>query len=346
MRIGLLGYGFGGRYFHAPLLASMDATFVGVVTRSPERRRELAADHPGVPAFDNLGQMVEAGIDVVVISTALEGRQQLVLQAIALGVGVVSDKPFAADAAQGQVLIDAATKAGVLLSVYQNRRWDSDFLTLRKLLDSQALGQVRRFESSIERFVPGNDGNPSGGGWLRDLGTHLVDQALQLFGPVKRVYAERDRVSDQALDQGFFVALTHVNGVISHLRASALQSAPQPRFRVTGNAGCYTVDGFDGQEARVLGGFSPATDGEDWGCEEHRNWGWLVQGDDRERVPSERGCWPRFYQQLQQAVTGAGPIPVDPADAVSALRVLDAARASAALGQVIELAGEHKAGNK
>lgn len=341
MRIGLLGYGFGGRYFHAPLLASLaNSTFVGVVTRAPERRRELAAEHPGVPAFDNLRQLAEAGADVVVISTALEGRQALLLEAFELGLGVVSDKPFAFDAAQGQALIDAAAKAGVLLSVYQNRRWDSDFLTVRKLIDDGALGQVRRFESSIERYLPDNTGNPAGGGWLRDLGAHLVDQALQLFGPVSRVYAELEPVPGSALDRGFFIALTHAGGVVSHLRASAVQSAPQPRFRVTGEAACYTVDGFDGQEARVLAGFSPATDGDDWGAEEHRNWGWLVRGEERERVPSERGCWPHYYQQIAQAVAGTAALPVDPADAVKALRVLDAARASAELGEVVRLQHE------
>ncbi|WPP01872.1 Gfo/Idh/MocA family oxidoreductase [Pseudomonas sp. HR96] len=341
MRIGLMGYGFGGRYFHAPLLASLPAaTFVGVVTRSPERRSELAADHPGVPAFDDLAQLAGAGAEVVVISTGLAGRQALLLQAFELGLGVVSDKPFAQDAAQGQALIDAAQRAGVLLSVYQNRRWDSDFLTLRKLIDSNALGQVRRFESAVERFVPDNQGNPTGGGWLRDLGSHLVDQALQLFGPVARVYAELDRLPAEGLDREFFVALTHANGVISHLRSSALQSAPQPRFRVTGDAACYTVEGFDGQEARALAGRSPATDGDDWGAEEHRNWGWLVRGDERERVPSERGCWPQFYQALATAVAGKGAVPVDPADAVKALRVLDAARRSAELGQVVHLQNE------
>lgn len=338
MRIGLLGYGFGGRYFHAPLLASLPgSTFVGVVTRSPERRQELAREHPGVRAFDSLGQLAEAGVDVVVISTALEGRQALIMQAIELGLGVVSDKPFAVDAAHGQALVDAACQAGVLLSVYQNRRWDSDFLTLRKLIDGNALGPMRRFESSIERYLPDNLGNPTGGGWLRDLGAHLVDQALQLFGPASRVYAELDLIPGGQLDRGFFVSLTHAGGVVSHLRASATQSAPQPRLRVTGDTACYTVDGFDGQEARVLGGFSPATDGADWGAEEHRNWGWLVKGDERERVPSEHGNWPFYYQQMAEAVAGRGPVPVDPADAVRALRVLDAARLSAHNGQVIAL---------
>lgn len=191
MRIGLVGYGHGGRHFHAPLIASLPgATFVGVVTLSAERRQLLAAEHPGVRAFDSIEQLVAAGIDGLVISTPLEGRAALVLEAIERGVPVVSDKPFASDLEQAKALIEAAQTRRVPLSVYMNRRWDSDFLTLRKLIASGALGSVSRFESRVERYVPQAVGNTSGGGFLRDLGSHLVDQALQLFGPVTRVYAE------------------------------------------------------------------------------------------------------------------------------------------------------------
>lgn len=339
MRIGLVGFGHGGRFFHAPLISSLPGvTFAGVVTRSPERRQLLATEYPGVKAYDSLGQLVEAGVDLLVISTTLQGRPELVMQAIELGVPVVSDKPFAADTAQAQQLVDAAQRQGVLLSVYQNRRWDSDFLTVRKLVDAGALGQVTRFESFIERFSPGSVGDASGGGWLRDLGSHLVDQALQLFGPVQSVYAERaDRPEYPDIDHSFFLALTHANGVISHIGGSCLQSSPRPRFRVSGTLGCYSVEGFDGQEAAVLAGQSPKTEGERWGAEEHRRWGWFEQGEERERVPTEHGSWQQFYLQTIAAVQGRGELPVQPQQVLQALRVLDAARLSAERQQVIRL---------
>ncbi len=155
MRAGLVGYGKGGRYFHATLISSLPgATFAGVVTRSPERKQDVAKDHPGVATFDTLAELVATGVDVVVISTPLASRRALILEALELGVAVVSDKPFAHDAAQARELVEAAEKRGLLLSVYQNRRWDSDFLTVRKLIDSQALGEISRFESSIERYSP------------------------------------------------------------------------------------------------------------------------------------------------------------------------------------------------
>lgn len=338
MRIGLVGYGRGGRVFHAPLLASLsNATWVGVVTRSPERRAQLAADYPGVAAYDNLAQLVAAGVDAVVISTSLKGRPGLVLEAIEHGVAVVSDKPFAADAEQARVLVDAAERQAVPLSVYQNRRWDSDFLTVRKLLDTGVLGRVQRFESAMERFEPDSVGNDSGGGWLRDLGSHLVDQALLLFGPVSQVYAELEQHPQHSVDHGFFVSLTHASGVVSHLYGHALESAPRPRFRVSGEHGSYCVEGLDVQSEQAEAGLTPASAGDSWGVEEHRRWGWFEQGQDREKVPSERGDWPRFYQQLQAAVDHGAPLPVDPRDAVQALVVLDAARRSAARHEVVTL---------
>ncbi|MDY7565612.1 Gfo/Idh/MocA family oxidoreductase [Pseudomonas sp. RTC3] len=339
MRIGLVGYGKGGRYFHAPLIASLPgATFVGVVTRSPERRRELTQDHPKVVAFDSLADLVSAGVDAVVISTPLASRKALILEAIELGVAVVSDKPFVSDATQACELVLAAEEKGVLLSVYQNRRWDSDFLTVRKLIDNGVLGEISRFESRVERYSPKSVGKVSGGGMLRDLGSHLVDQALLLFGPVSRVYAELDFATrDTPLDHAFFVSLTHASGVVSHLWGSCLQNCPGPRFRVSGSAGCYSVEGLDGQEAALLAGLSPKSEGDSWGVEEHRRWGWFEQGEQRERIPSERGCWDAFYRQLQDAVGGRGANPVDPRDAVASAVVLDAARLSAEQGRVVDL---------
>ena len=339
MTIGLIGYGKGGRFFHAPLLASMNgATFAGVVTRSPERRAELSKDYPRVPAFDSLADMVQAGIDAVVISTPLASRRALILEAIELGIPVVSDKPFAPDAKQAQELVDAAERRGVLLGVYQNRRWDSDFLTVRKLIDQGVLGEISRFESRVERYSPSSVGKESGGGILRDLGSHLVDQALQLFGPVQRVYAELEFAPpDKKVDHGFFVSLIHTSGVTSHLWGNCLQNAQGPRFRVNGSHGCYTVDGLDGQEAAALAGLSPKSEGERWGVEEHRRWGWFEQGEHRERVPSERGSWPEFYRQLQEAVMNQGRNPVDARDAVASAKVLDAARISALEGRVVVL---------
>ena len=189
--IGLVGYGFGGRVFHAPLLAAASGVeFAGVVTRSPERRAELRQDHPGAPAFDSLADLAAAGAHAVAISTPAPTHIPLALEAIERGLAVVVDKPFALDAAQARTAVKAAEAAGVVLSVYQNRRWDSDLLTVRRLLERGVLGEVTLFESSLERFAVDEPVPPSGGGILRDFGSHLVDQALLLFGSVASVYGD------------------------------------------------------------------------------------------------------------------------------------------------------------
>jgi predicted dehydrogenase len=339
VRFGLVGYGFGGRYFHAPLLASAPGVdFVGVVTRSPQRRAELAGDRPGVRAFDTLAELAAAGVRAVAISTPVDTRVALVHEAIALGLAVVVDKPFALDAATARGFVEAARSAGVPLSVYQNRRWDSDLLTVRRLIDAGELGAVTRFESRFERYSPEPGPPASGGGTLRDFGAHLVDQALLLFGPATRVYAEMRGRPD--LDDDVFVALHHASGVESHLWGSWVQSAPGPRFRVTGTTGTYVVnpvDGMDGQEAALIAGRTPASEGDNWGAEPEASWGVLHRAGGHEPVPTERGRWDTYYPAFAAAVRGDGPVPVDPRDVVRNVEVLDAARESATTGRAVSI---------
>jgi predicted dehydrogenase len=339
MRFGLVGYGFGGRYFHAPLLASAPGIdFAGVVTRSPQRRAELATEHPGVPAYDSLRALAADGVRAVAISTPADTHVPLALEAIGLGLAVVVDKPFALDAAEARTAVDAARRAGVPLSVYQNRRWDSDLLTVRRLIDTRALGRVTRFESRFERFAPDPGPAAAGGGTLRDFGAHLIDQALLLFGPASQVYA---RMSGRhELDDDVFLSVHHAGGVESQLWGSWVQGAPGPRFRVTGTTGTYVVGTgttIDGQEEALIAGRTPATEGDHWGAEPPERWGRLHRGDEGETVPTERGRWDTYYPAFAAAVRGEAPLPVDPDDVVRNLEVLDAARRSAASGEVVKL---------
>jgi predicted dehydrogenase len=336
MRFGLVGYGFGGRYFHAPLLASApDIDFAGVVTRSPDRRAELAKDHPGVAAYDSLQALAADGVQAVAISTPADTHIPLALEAIGLGMAVVVDKPFALDAAEARTAIEAAEQAGVPLSVYQNRRWDSDLLTVRRLIDTGALGDVSRFESRFERFSPDPGPPAAGGGNLRDFGAHLVDQALLLLGPAEHVYARMG--GRHTLDDDFFISIVHTGGTESQLWGSWVQGAPGPRFRVTGTTGTYIVDGVDGQEAELIAGRTPATEGDRWGAEPQSRWGHLYRGGPGEPVPTERGRWDTYYPAFAAAVRGDAPVAVDPRDVLRNIEVLDAARASATTGTTISL---------
>ena len=212
MRIGLVGYGVGGRYFHAPFIEAADGCeFVGVVARAAQRVTEVHEDLPGMPVFGSLGEMLDVGVDAVAISTPPQTRRELVLEAIGRGVHVVADKPFAPTAADGQDLVDAAAAAGVLLNVFHNRRWDTDITTLRGVLDSGALGDIWRFDSRFDLDQPQTLEAGPAGGLLRDLGSHLVDQALWLFGPAQRVSANLDWVElpEGRTDAGFVIAISH-----------------------------------------------------------------------------------------------------------------------------------------
>jgi predicted dehydrogenase len=338
VRFGLVGYGFGGRWFHATMLtAAPECDFLGVVTSSPERRAQVAADHPDLATYASVEQLAAAGAEAVAISTPADTRSELTDRALELGLAVVSDKPFALDATAARRSVELAERLGLPLSPYQNRRWDSDFLTVRSLVEDGALGELRRFESRFERLDPEPGPPAAGGGTLRDFGSHLVDQALVLLGPVASVYAEW-RLRESGLDDDVFVALTHENGAHSHLWGSWSQGAPGPRFRVTGTTGSYVNRTLmDIQEELLLDGHTPATLGADWGAEPAERWGRVYRGDHGETVPTRHGAWNTFYPAFARAVRGHGPVPVDPRDAVATATVLDAARRSATEGVVVRL---------
>lgn len=339
VRIGLVGYGFGGRYFHAPLIASAPGcVLAAVVTSSPARRAQLGAEHPGVPVLGSLAELRDAGAEAVAISTPAATHSELTDEALGMGLAVVCDKPFALDAAAARRSVELAARLELPLVPYQNRRWDSDFRTLRALLADGTLGAITRFESRFERLAPQAGPPAAGGGTLLDFGAHLVDQALVLLGPVTSVYAEW-RLRGSGLDDDVFLALTHASGARSHLWGSWSQGAPGPRYRVTGTQGSFVVRALmDGQEEVLVGGSSPAVLGDAWGAEPPSRWGRLHRGDGEGiAVESLPGRWDTFYPAFAAAVRGRGPVPVDPADAVATATVLDAARSSARSGAVVRL---------
>jgi predicted dehydrogenase len=252
---------------------------------------------------------------------------------------VVVDKPLASTADQAARLVEHAERSGVLLTVFHNRRWDSDQLTLRRLIEADELGEVLRYESRFERWRPQpragswRQATPpeQGGGLVLDLCTHLVDQALVLFGPVRTVHGEVDHRRGGPADDDAFIALEHECGVRSHLWASELAAAPGPRLRVLGSAAAYTVDALDGQEEALSEGARPG--GPDpWGIEPESHWGRLYRGDGpAERVRPESGDWPRFYAELTNSLATGAPPPVDPGDAVTVLSILERARQDSSL---------------
>ncbi len=338
LRVALVGYGSAGRGIHAPLLAAAGVPPEVVVTANPQRAALVAADLPAALVVPDLEAALAAGVDLVVVASPSGVHALNALACVEAGVPAVVDKPLAADARRARDVVERAASRDVAVTVFQNRRWDAENLTLAALLAAGTLGEVHRLERRWERWRPvpkdrwrENATAQGGGGILLDLGPHLVDAALHLFGPVRAVYAETAAWTTPAEDEAF-LSLEHVGGVRSHLGASSVAGAPGPRTRVLGSAAAYVVTQFEA-EAHAFGGFDDPP-----GCT-----GWLVAGEERTAVPTVSGGPGDFYPAVVAALGHADPaarqagMPVDPWDAVATAEVLDAARLSAAEGRVVRL---------
>ena len=350
LRVGLVGYGLAGSVFHAPLIAATEGLVLDtVVTSNPERQEQARAGFPDVRLAATAEELLaRAGeLDLIVIASPNKTHVPLATAALEAGLPVVVDKPVAGTAAEARGLATLAEERGLLLSAFQNRRWDNDFLTLRRLMAEGGLGDVWRFESRFERWRPQlkggwrESGDPAEiGGLLYDLGSHVVDQALVLFGPAARVYAESDiRRPGAGADDDTFIALTHTSGVRSHLYVSSTASQLGPRFRVLGSRAGYVKHGLDPQEAALREGGRP---GPGWGEEPESLWGRLGAGESPltgggAPVPTVPGDYPAYYTAIAKALREGGPNPVTAHEAASALDVLEAARRSAREGVTVTL---------
>ncbi|NQX26619.1 Gfo/Idh/MocA family oxidoreductase [Microbacteriaceae bacterium VKM Ac-2854] len=334
MRLGLVGYGVGGRYFHAPFIAATPGIeLVGIVARSAAKKHEIANDLPGVAVFDSLTDLLAAGVDAVTISTPPQTRSALVLEAIAAGVHVVADKPFAPTAEAGRELVDAAAAAGVILNVFHNRRWDADLRTVAAVIDSGRLGTIWRVHSRFDLDdAPGLLRGPAGG-MLRDLGSHTVDQMIWLLGRVERVSCHLDWTEEadpaDRTDAGFVAVLDHVGGAVSYVSSTKLNRLVQREFRVYGSGGSYVASGTDVQAQAIFAGRRPADDPVSWGYDDEAHWGVLRTSDGAEIVASAKGDHGEFYRRFAAAVDNGGDSPVPADAALHTLAVLDAARSAA-----------------
>ncbi len=336
MRIGLIGYGVGGSAFHAPLIAATPGLeLAAIVTRNAARSQAAMERFPAAAVVPDVADLWDMGLDAVTITTPNDTHAPLAHTALDHGMNVVVDKPLATKVPDAEQLVAHAERSGLLLTVYLNRRWDGDFLTVKELVAAGTLGEVHRFESRFERWRPAvaqswKETTPEGGGILFDLGPHVIDQALQLFGPVQTVYAEVGTVRPAGVNpDDVFLALTHRSGVRSHLWLSAAAADQGPRFRLLGSNGAYRVFGMDPQEAALREGRMPVPGSAEWGTSDESDWGTITGGPRPVTYPTHSGAYPQFYTHWAAALHGVGPVPVDPVDAIDALRIIAGAERSA-----------------
>ncbi|KAF1687368.1 oxidoreductase [Pseudoxanthomonas broegbernensis] len=342
--VALLGYGLAGRVFHAPLIAATPGLRLHtVVSRDPAA---VAADHPHARVVADPAQaFADPAIGLVVVATPNHTHSPLALAALDAGKHVVVDKPFALDAAEAESMIEAAGRAGRVLSVFHNRRWDADFLALRALVETGGLGDVMELHSHFDRFRPQvpdrwRDREGPGSGLWYDLGPHLVDQALQLFGPPLAVCADLGRQRDGASAVDWFHVRLRYARLRVLLHAGTLVPGHGLRFAAHGTGGSWIKHGLDPQEEALRAGHAPG--GADWGRDPQPG-AWLrvdADGTVREAAATgPRGDYTAYYARLRDALVDGAPPPVTAQEALLAMRVIDAGIASAAQGREVAFAG-------
>ncbi|MCU1678001.1 MAG: oxidoreductase [Frankiales bacterium] len=346
IRTALIGYGLAGSAYHAPPITVTDGLdLTTIVTRSDERASAARARYPGVRIFRTPDEVWTAGdLDLVVVASPNRSHVPLALAAIQAGLHVVIDKPVAATAADAALIRDAALAKGVTASVFHNRRWDGSSHTLRELVAGGALGAVHRFEARFDRWRPWvnteawrEGADPAdAGGLLYDLGSHLIDQALTLFGPVTTVYAEVRALRPGAqVDDEVFVALTHAGGTVSHLWASSLAADLGPWVRVLGSAGAYVKEQPDSVEPALRAGGTPGDAA--YGLEPESAWGRTGTVGDYRPLPTRRGGYEGYYAELRDALRSGSAAPVTMDEAVAVMAVIEAAQRSAREGGTVVL---------
>lgn len=329
---GLIGYGLGGSIFHAPLIEACERLSLAAVATS----RPVPG---GVARTGAQALIADPGLELVVISTPNETHFPLARAALEAGKHVVIDKPFAATSEQAQQLIDLARARDRRLVPFHNRRWDGDFLTVRELLAAGRLGEVLLAEFHWDRFRlelrPGwKDAAAAGTGLLYDLGSHLVDQALILFGWPDVVSADLAAQRPKAKVEDYFALDLHYGPRRVRLAASTVVAEPRPRFAFHGTGGSFVKSGLDPQEDQLRTGIRPGDRG--YGEESSRLHGVITMPDGgRERMTTLPGRYVDFYDGVAAAILDGAPVPVDAEDARRGLAIIEAARRSAAEGRLV-----------
>lgn len=348
--VAVIGFGLAGRVFHAPFVSAVPGLKLEAIVQ--RRGDEAAQAYPKARILRSVEEALsDSAISLIVVATPNETHYDLAKQALKAGKHVVIDKPFAGTSEEARELIDLAREKKLVLAPFHNRRWDGDFLTVRKVLASGELGRVATFESHFDRFRPlpreatwkesANDAN----GMLFDLGPHLVDQALALFGAPESITASVRRDRDTTAIEDAFDITLHYPRLQALCRATMLAAEPAPRFLIHGTQGSFRKYGLDPQEPALVGGAKvpPVGDAREWLGEPESAWGTLVVAPDpnepgnlkRTTIKTELGDYRGYYASVRDAIMGVAPLAVSAEDGYRVIRLLELARQSSAEGRSI-----------
>ena len=332
MKAGIIGYGLAGRYFHGPTLLAAGFHVTAVCARSLERKAAAHQDFPKAVIVNSIDELVAEDLDLIVVASPNEFHSEHALASIRAGINTVVDKPMGRDYYEALSLYDAAEQSGVLLTVFFNRLWDSDSLTIKKIIQQREIGNIFRLESRFERFRP--EINPlawrestsfeAGGGLLLDLQSHLVSTALDWFGPAELVFSSVRSVRG-ASDDDVLLVLKHDNGVDSYLSASAISGNPGPKIRLNGDKASLVITELDKQEEILRRGFR-AQAGQWIDGDEITSSAKIYKGSDSFSYRGEAGFYPAFYNEVRLAIEHGGELPVSRELSLSVARIIDQAR--------------------
>jgi len=330
LRVGIAGYGLAGRYFHAPLLRGCGFEIAAVLTSNEVRKSHALADFPDTAVVTTMEQLLGHDLDLVVVASANLAHAEQAAAALRAGIPVVVDKPMGRNYEETKSIVELSNSLGVPVSTFFNRRWDSDALTIKKVIASGALGQIHRMDSRFERFRPDvnkdswreNMSPEDGGGQLLDLQPHLISTAIDWFGKCELVTSTVRSIRGAADDDSVLV-VRHDSGVMSYLSASAVVGAPGPRIRILGSKGALVINELDPQEALLRAGKFPA--GGIW-AEPTTSVAHIHRGTEIEEIEGVPGNYGLFYTAVASAISSGTPWPISNDDALLVASIIDQAR--------------------
>ena len=343
LEVGLIGFGLAGRVFHSAVLRAVSGLrLAAILERSGDEASRRYPDVPVVRTIDDLLKIESIGL--VVIATPNTSHYAFAAQCLRAGRHVVVDKPFTTSYEEAAELVRIARKAKRLITVFQNRRWDGDFRTVRHLVEQKRLGSTVLFESRFERYRPNlrpgawREGSEPGSGILFDLGPHLLDQALMLFGPPVALSADVRSEREGAVTDDAFDIMLYYPAMRALLRSTMLACEAGPRFCVNGTNGSFVKYGLDPQEEALARGETPRDSS--WGLEPEENWGTVTLAREgtvtRNKIPTEAGDYRRYYENVRDAILSGAPPDVTTRQALTVMRLLELARESSRQRRTLE----------